>query len=528
MSFSMFSPLRTPDVIKAKKYKFSSPRKVISDEESVTSDMTKDLRKMAMNVSSKLKRAPDITPTSSDNELFQSQSKLKKKTSNKTPNKTVQDTGSGSESGILDSSSESDSDNKVHKPKSSPYSSSGSDSDKETRKQNSSPQKKVNKNSQNSGSDNESSVLDSSSDSDNDHINRQPKSSPKIKVKKNLLNSDSERSGLNSNSDSERHSIKQKHKSPVKQKEIKSKSSPQMKKVDKNSRSDSESSVLDSSLDSDSDHKTPKPPVKQNKSKRKSAVCFQGSLLDDNSDADDFSDRTVETKSSEKSFRENESESQPVTKRSHAISDSSDSDQGATPAKKSKVQDSPKKTTNSNSAKKTPRDSVPLSYKIPDNFTIDKSEQYLTKSDVKGKQLWLIVAPGDFDISTLDKQKINLDGDSIMTSQIDDIDRQYEVYAKLYPENYSSSYNCVTAKSEGSEAFVVDAEMQGQIRIMNWIPSMPVVKLVNTPPTKHTVPDHLKPCWQPFGSEVPVRQDEELRVDQKQKKKKKKKDKKKH
>lgn len=524
MSFSMFSPLRTPDVIKAKKYKFSSPRKIISDEESVTSDMTKDLRKMAMNVSSKLKRAPDITPTSSDNELFQSQSKLKKKTSNKTPNKTVQDTGSGSESGILDSSSESDSDNKVHKPKSSPYSSSGSDSDKETRKQNSSPQKKVNKNSQNSGSDSESSVLDSSSDSNNDHINRLPKSSPKIKVKKNLLNSDSERSGLNSNLDSERHSIKQKHKSPVKQKEIKSKSSPQMKKVDKNSRSDSESSVLDSSLDSDSDHKTPKPPAKQNK--RKSAVSFQGSLLDDNSDADDFSDRTVETKSSKKSFRENESESQPVTKRSRDSSDSSDSDQGATPAKKSKVQDSPKKTTNSNSAKKTPRDSVQLSYKIPDNFTIDKSEQYLTKSDVKGKQLWLIVAPGDFDISTLDKQKINLDGDSIVTSQIDDIDRQYEVYAKLYPENYSSSYNCVTAKSEGSEAFVVDAEMQGQIRIMNWIPSMPVVKLVNTQPTKHTVPDHLKPCWQPFGSEVPVRQDEELRVDQKQKKKKKKKDKK--
>ncbi|XP_060562410.1 uncharacterized protein LOC132722031 [Ruditapes philippinarum] len=170
-------------------------------------------------------------------------------------------------------------------------------------------------------------------------------------------------------------------------------------------------------------------------------------------------------------------------------------------------------------------------YKIPDNFEIDASANYLSKADIQGKQLWLISAPDDFDISTLHRQKVNLTGSSIIADVKSEREKQFEVVGRPFTSKMSN-YKSTASQASGSEEFVLGSQLSGQLQVLEWIPCMPTVELVIPHQEKHRVPDNLKPTFVPFGAKSPTREieDESFAGEtkkEKHKKKKKKKDKKK-
>lgn len=146
-----------------------------------------------------------------------------------------------------------------------------------------------------------------------------------------------------------------------------------------------------------------------------------------------------------------------------------------------------------------------MRYKPPEGFDIDDDlDKYATQEEVNGKQIWLIQTPVDFDIDTLNNQKIKLEGIQTLRTKTKS-EKQYEVVSRCSKDNRNVGCSVVYDK-EGKP--LLDASISGQIQVLDWIPGIPPVEIEVPAQDKHRVPDNLRVRYVPFGSESPKRVDE--------------------
>ncbi|XP_045165736.2 uncharacterized protein LOC123529464 [Mercenaria mercenaria] len=371
-----------------------------------------------------------------------------------------------------------------------------------------------------SDSNSDSSSLDTSSDSEPDTVKSPTSKNPKMLSPKKRVKLESE---VISSTKKLKSPIKSSSKSKRKEKDHEiSEDSEDSSFSEHNSPKGMESSVssvLTSTTDSSKGRRGSVSSVaSSSSSEERKKKCDSDSADSDKGDSDsDSSSESIEKRKKVKKKKN----------RAHNTSEDSDFETRMPKAKKNHDKS---KSVVSKESSLGKSGSEKLWYKIPENFEIDTSPKYLTKSEVQGKQLWLITAPDDFDISVLHRQKIDLTGSSIITDEEAEDEKQYEVVARPITSQMPS-FSSAASQSSGSEEFILGSEISGQLQVIGWIPCMPQVELAVSPPKKHRVPEDLKPTFVPFGSKSPNRQNGEechsIEKVEKHKKKKKKKDKRK-
>nr|XP_022301303.1 uncharacterized protein LOC111109468 isoform X2 [Crassostrea virginica] len=110
-------------------------------------------------------------------------------------------------------------------------------------------------------------------------------------------------------------------------------------------------------------------------------------------------------------------------------------------------------------------------------------------------ELWLIKAPGQLDMSLLDKKKVSL---SDRVVELDLADQKCEVVVSK-----QASELCPLAVGPSSGNLQQGGIFAGQLQIVNKI-DVPSIPPIHIPPKKeHTIPDSLRQRYVPFGAETP-------------------------
>ncbi|XP_062577626.1 uncharacterized protein LOC134239461 [Saccostrea cucullata] len=121
----------------------------------------------------------------------------------------------------------------------------------------------------------------------------------------------------------------------------------------------------------------------------------------------------------------------------------------------------------------------------------------LSENLTKNKEFWLIKAPCDFDIASLNKNKVSL-SDGVM--ELDLPDQKCDVVVSHQPSEL-----CPLIRSQSTGCLQQGGSFGGQLQIIGSI-DVPPVPPIQTPPRKeHTIPECLKQRYVPFGADIPVK-----------------------
>lgn len=136
-------------------------------------------------------------------------------------------------------------------------------------------------------------------------------------------------------------------------------------------------------------------------------------------------------------------------------------------------------------------------------------DRALLKNPMAKGEFWLIKAPSDFDISTLDKSKVSLSNKVI---ELDLANQKCDVVVSQQPTEL-----CPLVVSPTLGKLQQGMGFAGQIQIINKIDVPPVPPIPVPPRKEHPIPDTLRQRYVPFGADIP----ETVTSPQKKKKRKK-------
>lgn len=158
-----------------------------------------------------------------------------------------------------------------------------------------------------------------------------------------------------------------------------------------------------------------------------------------------------------------------------------------------------------------------VKFQVPEDFTPSDhaTESFLTTEEIKGKELWLIKVPSDFDVSRLNGQEVSLDKLSHLASE----DVTMDTFP--VPGDITGVSLCPILSSKKSKQMSVGTDFRGQLHVMTSmeVPTLPKVK---APSPKHiATPENLRPRYVPFGADIPEYMCSETREKHKKSKKRK-------
>ncbi|OWF51248.1 hypothetical protein KP79_PYT11194 [Mizuhopecten yessoensis] len=139
-----------------------------------------------------------------------------------------------------------------------------------------------------------------------------------------------------------------------------------------------------------------------------------------------------------------------------------------------------------------------LKYKVPENFACssEATKSLLNAEVVQGKELWLIKAPSDFDMSRLSGQEISLEETSHLQTE-DVVMDTFPVPGDINGVSY-----CPILPSKKAEKMSVGILFCGQVHVTTSV-EVPTLPKVKAPPPKHiATPKNLRPRYVPFGANV--------------------------
>ncbi|XP_061179261.1 uncharacterized protein LOC133187888 [Saccostrea echinata] len=121
----------------------------------------------------------------------------------------------------------------------------------------------------------------------------------------------------------------------------------------------------------------------------------------------------------------------------------------------------------------------------------------LSENLAKNKDFWLIKAPSDFDITSLNEKTVSLTDRVI---ELDLPDQKCDLVVSHQPSEL-----CPLISNQSTGHLQQGGSFGGQLQIIGSI-DVPPVPPIQVPPRKeHTIPECLKQRYVPFGADIPVK-----------------------